>query len=504
MSETGSDSDPSLLRHYGEARRNAPRPRRTLRALAVAAALALVALAVLAVVRRDSDWKRKTAFPLERCKVGGSIPARCGRLVVPENRRDPSGRRISLRVVVIPSPKQPADGALFYLEGGPGGAATEFVGDVNNTFAKVNARRDLVLVDQRGTGGSHKLACPQKHVRIDDSAAVAAYVRRCFARLAGDPRFYTTAVAMDDLDAVRRALGYGRIDVYGGSYGATAAQIYLRRHGESVRTLVIGSASLLNVPLYERSARNGERALRAQLARCAAEPACRRAFPNTRAELAALLARPPRRVQVPSVGPVVLDADDVASTIQALSRAPEGVARIPKLVHEAVGGDYAPLGEEYVTRVGAELDERSRLAMFYSILCNEPWARFDVPATIRSSAASYLEHVTVSHARLFRRVCASVPKGVVPPGSGDPPRSRVPVLILAGSDDPQDPVSNLRGWRSAFPNGRLVVALGLGHGAIEYGCLPLLVAQFVERGNARGLDASCVREIPLPPFETDG
>jgi pimeloyl-ACP methyl ester carboxylesterase len=373
---------------------------------------------------------------------------------------------------------------------------------VNDVFAKVNARRDLVLVDQRGTGGSNPLSCPRDHVLVADAAAVAAYVRRCFAQLDGEPRFYTTAVAMDDLEAVRRALGYGRIDLYGGSYGATAAQIFLRRHPRSVRTLILDGASLLDVPVYELQARNGERGLRVDLARCAAAAACRRAFPDTRAELDALLAERPRRMELAGHDPFVLDGDAVASTIRALSRTPEGAALVPRLVHDAAGGNDVPLAQAYASEVGPELDPRARLATSFVILCSEPWARFGVAATIRASAGTYLEHVTVAHARLFRRACGAVPKGVVPADSGDPPRSRVPVLLVTGGADPQDPPANLAGWRAAFPNGRLIVLKGVGHGAIERGCLPLVAARFVARGTAAELDASCVRAIRLPPFET--
>lgn len=469
--------------------------------LGVPAAAVVVVLLVVLAVRGDDDWKRTTTFPLRRCEVQG-VAARCGRLVVPEERRRPRGRTVSLRVVVIPSPRQPAEGALFYLEGGPGGAATEATASVNDLFGKVNANRDLVLVDQRGTGGSNRLLCPEEHVRFAAAGAMAAYVRRCFGRLHADPRLYTTAAAADDLDAVRRALDYGRIDLYGGSYGATVAQVYLDRHGRSVRTVVLDSASLLGVPLYELAARNGERALRLTLARCAAEPACRSAFPRTRAELSDLITRGPRLARPLGHDPVVLSGDDVASTVQALSRTPAGAARIPLLVHEAAGGDYETLSGEFVGRVGAELDERARLVMSFEILCSEPWARFGVAATARASGGSYLRHVTLARARVLRRMCRSVPRGFGPPGSTRPPRSRVPVLLLAGAADPQDPPANLRGWRDLFPNGRLVVVPGLGHGVVAEGCLPLVVARFVGRGSARGLDTRCARRIPLPPFET--
>jgi pimeloyl-ACP methyl ester carboxylesterase len=460
-------------------------------------------ISAAALLGKDDAWGPPSGNPqFSACTYDGRLDAECAHLSVPEDPRYPDGRRISLRIAVIPATKQPSDGALFYLEGGPGGAATDAAVSVNELFAKVSATRDIVLVDQRGTGGSHPLLCPQEHVRATDSVAVADYVRRCFARLRSDARLYTTAVAMDDLETVRRTLGYGRIDVYGGSYGATAAQIFVRRHDESVRTMILDGASLLSVPLNELSARSAERALRIQLARCTAYATCRRLYPRTRAELSAVLARPPHRIRMPYGTSIVLDPDAVSITINLLSRTPDGVARIPFVVHAAARGNDVPLAEEYADHVGRQLGALSRLAMFWVIQCSEPWARYDVAATARAGAGSYFEHAALGRARLFRRACAGVPKGLVPADSGIAPHTRVPVLLLAGGADPQDPPENLGGWRRAFPNGRLVVAQGIGHGAIEHGCLRLVTAEFVARGTARGLDLACVRRLPLPPFAT--
>jgi pimeloyl-ACP methyl ester carboxylesterase len=473
--------------------------RRTLVTVLVVAAVAAV---VVAVVTRPGGRFHRGSVRFAPCRIR-LVAAQCGRLAVPEDPRRPGGRNISLRIAVIPATRQPAAGALFYLAGGPGGAASTDVPAVDQLLGEVASTRDLVLVDQRGTGGSHSLSCPPTGIRAELTAAVAAYVRRCFARLGKEVRLYTTAVAMDDLEAVRRALGYDRIDVYGASYGATAAQVYLRLHPHSVRTLILDGGSLLHVPIYESLAANAERALRAQLARCSAEPACRRAFPRTRSELAALLERAPRRVQAFGQS-VKIDADAVASTIHALSLEADGVPLIPEVVHRAAGGDYVALAEEYVDRVGPGLDARARLVMSFEILCSEPWARFDPVKVLRSSARSYLAGVAESRARLFAQACRFVPKGVVPAGSARLVPTQVPVLLLAGSADPQDPPANLRKWRTFFPNGRLVVVRGATHGLLANGCVALVAARFIDSGTVRGLGTTCVRQIEQPPFETAG
>ncbi|HET6172260.1 MAG TPA: alpha/beta fold hydrolase [Gaiellales bacterium] len=464
------------LEHYGERRRGPRRSRRLGLALALAAAVLVVAAALALLATRDGAWRPPSGLGgFDGCSYGGRVKARCGRVG-------------GLNVVVIPATRQPARGALFYLEGGPGGAAAAAAVSVDQVFGKISEFRDVVLVDQRGTGGSQPTACPQEHVRATDGDAVASYLRRCFAQLGRAVGAFTTTRAAGDLEGVRRTLGYGRIDVYGGSYGATLAQVYLRRYPHSVRTATLDGASLPGARVYELAARNAERALRLTAARCGGGMACRAAFPDTRAELATVLARHPVR------------ADDLATTVAVLLRTPEDAVRVPLLVHQAARGDLGPLRREFAAHVGAELDARSRLPLFWVTICGEPWARFDAAATKRASRGSFLARAAAARARVFRQACAAVP---VHTGAAKerPWSSRVPVLLLAGDADPQDPPANLAGWRAVFPNGRVVAVGGLAHGVIAYGCLRLVVARFVATGSARRLDASCARNTPLPRFE---
>jgi pimeloyl-ACP methyl ester carboxylesterase len=476
------------LEHYGAARAAPRRARRRLIALVLATLSLAVAAIAIGVATRDRGWHPPSGLAFHACTHGDRVDARCTGLLVPAVAAQPDGRTIALRVAVIPATRQPARGALFYLEGGPGGAANDAAVKVDEVFAKVSEYRDIVLVDQRGTGGSHALACPRRRVRATDADAVAAYVRRCFARFGGEAQLFTSQAAADDLERVRKALGYGKIDVFGSSYGATLAQLFLRRHPDSVRTATLDGGSLWSIPVYELAGRNAERALRAGLARCHAPgTACRRAFPQTEAELEHLLATHPG------------SADEIAATVAALLRTPENAARVPLLLHQAATGLAEPLAREHEALVGGDLDARSRLVMVWTILCGESWARAGVAATARASGGSFLAHEAVARARLIQRVCSAVPHAPAPVVPLRP--SSVPVLLLAGSADPLDPPANLSGWRTAFPNGRLVTVPGLAHGVVAYGCLRLLVAHFVDVGSARGLDASCARHVELPRFE---
>jgi len=450
----------------------------------------------------SAGWRPPSGSPrFASCTYGGDIDGWCGQLRVPFDPSKPQGRTITLRVTVLPATRYPAAGALFYLEGGPGRAATASAVSVNTLFARVGRMRDLVMVDQRGTGGSGRLVCPERHVRADDAVAVTGYLRECFARLDVDPRLYTTSVAADDLEAVRRALGYGKIDLYGASYGGTLAQAYLRQFPSAVRSVVLDSASLPDVRIYNLSARNAERALDAQLARCTAVRTCALAYPHPRQQLSELLARPARAVTLVT-GKVQLRPNDIAWTVHALSETAESAAMIPFAINAAVHGNYTPLGSVYAARVGSTLDSRARLVSYWVILCSEPWAAFDPATTLRVGDGSYLARAALARARLFRRVCRVVPKGFVPPAPGSLGAVRVPALLLAGSADPLDPAANLRGWRRLYPHGRLIVVAGAGHGTIEYGCVQRLVAGFIERGNATGLNSACAGHVSLSPFLT--
>jgi pimeloyl-ACP methyl ester carboxylesterase len=468
-----------------------------------AAALLVAALGVtIWLALQPHSWRPQSGAPhFVSCTYGGYVSGWCANLAVPEDPARPRGQTIQLHLAVLPATMRHSAGALFYLEGGPGVAATGSAVEVNALFAEVGRYRDIVMVDERGTGGSAPLACADERVPADDAAAVTSYLRRCFARLPGDARLDTTSVAADDLDAVRRALGYGRIDLYGVSYGATLAQEFVRRHPASVRSVILDGGALPGVKVYDTSARNAEIALDAVLARCGRSPDCHREYPETKRQLAELLARPPHRVQLES-GPVVVRPDDVAWTVAALSETADAAATIPYAVDAAAHGDYVPLARAYHEDLGADLDARSRLATFWVILCSEPWAGFDPASTARNGAGSYLVHAAVARARLFRRACGVVPKGRVPADAGLPSTTRAPALLLAGGDDPLDPASGLRGWQRAFPNGRLVVVPGTGHGAIRYACIQTLVAHFVAAASFRGLDTACARHVPLPPFET--
>ena len=242
------------------------------------------------------------------------------------------------------------------------------------------------FVDQRGTGASNRLDCPLPKKPLGTEAnAIRAYVKACLARFDADVRQYTTAPAMEDVAEVVRALGYEQVDVYGISYGATAAQYLLAQHPELVRTAILDGGTLLDVPIFELWAPNGERSLRSILSRCATSPRCARAYPRVRREVFEMMATL-RRSPVRASGVVIRPAE-AAGALQSLTRTPAGAARIPWIAHRAALGDWDPLAIT-MDEAGTGGVATGQL-MFWSIVCNEPWARWN-PARTRAGRPGHV------------------------------------------------------------------------------------------------------------------
>ena len=282
---------------------------------------------------------------LEPCRLG-SMAAECGTFAVYENRAARSGRMIALRVAVIKAQgESPAPDPIFYLAGGPGGSAVE--DGARQQFPRsLSQNHDLVFVDQRGTGGSNRVLVSPDSPDLagmtpeEADATVKALVAKFLDEIDMDPQYYTTALAMDDLDDVRQALGYGQINLFGGSYGATAAQYYLRQHEEHVRTVTLLGGSLLDTSLFELWAKNGQRALDLILEHCAAGAACRDAYPDLRQEFAALLER--LAVEPVTVtyggrqpGTITYTPDYLAPVIRLMTKDTRYIRTLPHLIHHA-------------------------------------------------------------------------------------------------------------------------------------------------------------------------
>jgi pimeloyl-ACP methyl ester carboxylesterase len=421
---------------------------------------------------------------LKTCTAAGWL---CGTYAVKEDRNDANSRTIDLKVVVIPATAaQPEPDPVFALAGGPGGAATDSFLWFPATFPDLHATRDIVLVDQRGTGGSNPI-----EYSTEPGPEVA---------------FYTTSVAMDDIDEVRTALGYDMIDLYGPSYGATAAQYYMRQHPDHVRAAVLDGGSLLNFPLLEHWAVSSQSALDRLFARCEADAGCNGAFPSVRAEFDSLLAD----VRTEPIDTGVVDPDtgdtvvmNAATLEQAVHSALVGSdksAYLPLLIHEAYSGDWASVMLT-AQRIGGDT-QGPNLAMPVVIRCSEAWAAYDPEQVAKIGANSYDLEDQLATSEGWATTCASIPKGVVPANDADPVRGDFPVLFTVGDSDPQDPPPNIAEAATDLPNSLTVVVPGQGHTVAHMGCMPAIVTAFIAAGTVEGLDTTCVANggVPVPAF----
>jgi pimeloyl-ACP methyl ester carboxylesterase len=422
------------------------------------------------------------------------ITAGCGTFVVPENWAKPNGRKIGLHVVVLPALMKPAaKDAVTYLAGGPGSAATSETGGLWEAWSGLNLHRDILLVDQRGTGKSHAYSCPSPKTPDMSTARLRAWTLACLKDFGGDVRQYGTRMAADDLDAVRAALGYRQLDVAGGSYGATAAQVYLKMYPSSVRTLTLFGATALDVPLFGRWAVNAQRALDQWARLCDSQPACHKAFPSWQRQFGELVrAWDAHPVQIRKG--ITMTGVKLASVVHSMLVDASKAPSIPLLVSRAAKGDYGPLNQ-----AGTGDLKFSPQIMYWSIWCNEPWTGLNASGPWATAFDSY----TQAFINTFRKGCTFMPKRAEPRSLWTFPSStRVPVLVFEGGADPQDPITNLPDLKRNFPDSRAVILPHTGHAFGIGGCVDLIMTNFVARATTRGvLTTQCNSRVVVPPFQ---
>ncbi len=445
------------------------------------------------------------------CVISGFVPVEawvdgyCGALQVPEDRSNPGGRRIGLRVAVVPATNTAArPDPVFAIAGGPGDASSSFFAWLPGLYTDLHATHDIVLVDQRGTGGSHPLVLPPMPDTSGLSASeadarISAWLADALTGLQSDARFYTSTVAADDIDDVRAALGYDRIDLYGTSYGGTLIQYYLRQHGDHVRAAVLDGATPLDVPVMERMAANSQAALELLLSRCEKDAACNGAYPGIASEWATLQKGLATGITTNVVDPAtgknaVADLLAVGPSIHNALLTEAGARQIPLSIHLASEGSWDRTGDA-VPSVSSGL---SSLVMANVIFCSEAWARFDPVEVERAGAGSYAMPMLAAKARAQAALCRHLPKGLVPANDGAPVRTSTPILWLTADGDPQDPPANLTGVPSQEPNARIVVVAAQEHVVGHLGCGPAVIARFFDAGTADGLDTSCMAAGPTP------
>jgi pimeloyl-ACP methyl ester carboxylesterase len=433
---------------------------------------------------------------------------RCSTISVPENRTTGKGRMITLRVAVLPARgASRAEDAVFFLAGGPGQAATTFLRDPGMARHSLGTRRDLVFLDQRGTGRSNPLICHFYKPEDYAQGAFADFIpvvraRECRAALeaGADLAQYTTAASVADLDDVRKALGYARINLSGGSYGTRLAMEYVRAHPHRVRAVILDGAVPASLRMPEGFGRSAQQALDGVFDECAATPACAKAFPDIRNESRAVferLSRGPISTSVSGVERAVrMTRNNVAEAVRYLTYSSRGASRVPRLLHRAHQGDFTGLADYLRDYRNPGTFE----ALYLSITCAE-----DVPFLSKDAAAqdedTYLGGYRV---REQQAACAEWPRGAAPAWQGQPVRADVPVLITTGLLDPVTPASGGDLVAKTLPNSLHLKVPAGGHGfaglrGLE--CLVEIKREFIERASVVGLNTDCLKRIARPAFE---
>ncbi len=436
---------------------------------------------------------------------------RCAVYLVPENRERGDGPTIPLNIVMLPADSA-RRGALFHFAGGPGQAASEFADGNARRFAAVRRHRDIVMLDQRGTGGSNGLTCafPSPEARaalLLGNTFPPDDVRRCRDTLTrrADLRQYHTAVAADDVAAVARWLGYEQIDLYGGSYGTRAALAVMRQHPDLVRTATLRAVIAPGGSLPRDNPAGAQASLDRVFAACAAEAPCHSAFPDLRADFRALLARldsspPTVAVRDPVSGDSValpLDRGVVGGALRRMLMDGALIPAVPLTIHAGARGDFEVFrrGIERTIGVAGTL----YWGMGLSVVCTED------PPIIRAHgvpdpAASFLGDRQV---RSLLEICGAWPHDAPPPGFDQPVTADIPTLVLSGEFDPATPPEWGAAVARALPNSVHLVMAGVSHAPFPE-CAQTIMTAVVERGSIADLDTSCVTALERAPFQTGG
>ena len=472
----------------------------------VALALALPAVASAAAAAVSFGQLAFTPCTLSQPGQAQTVPARCAVMEVPENRSSPNGRRIEISIAWVPSTaKRPAADPVVLLAGGPGQSAQQAFPSIQHAFRDILRQRPVLLIDQRGTGRSRPLTCP----RTLDAAALqeldsasTAEARRLTAACRDeigpdvDLRAYTTNDYIADLEAVRQALGVDRFNLIGVSYGTRVGLEYLRRHPASVRTLVLDSVVPPRLRLGEEHAQNLEAAVNAQFARCEADAECKRRFGSPRVKLDELLQRlraQPQRVTYrdplshETREDLLTDASVVA-VVRFYSYAPQLFGMVPMLLADAIDGRPEALLAQ--SRMMEQMvGEQIYVPLQLSVSCAE-----DAPG-MRANPADAGTIMGAQFVEFTQAQCSEWPRGPVPPDFHEPVQSDRPVLLLSGELDPVTPPRYGAEVQRTLPASRHFVLRGQGHSVLGAGCAPRLIADFIERADARGLDGRCLDQL---------
>lgn len=473
-------------------------------------------LAVGAAGCARGEIEARSRIPLVDCEAPGYRgTAKCGTHLVWENRAAGSGRQIAINLVILPaSGRSVQPDPVFYFDGGPGAAASRAAGNIGRFLRAVNESRDLVFIDARGTGRANPLNCPDLPANAPlqayfDEFLSDTYVRECLAAQTADVRFYSQVFTADDVNEIREALGYGRINLYGSSGGTRQQQLYMRRHGGTVRSVVMHGVQAMDGEMPLPFSRAFDHGIAGLLEACSADGACLRRYPTLRDDWEAVR----RRFESGAVQVDVRDprsgrterltitrgvfADGLRHMLYTMRTAWEA----PEVIHRAAGGDFTAFVERELRQVVRFADVLSH-GMFITATCAEDVRFIDEDDVRRATAGTFLGDYRV---RRQQAACRLWPRGEgIDADFQKPVTLDVPVLILSGEFDVATPPSEAERVARQLPRARHVVFPNQGHDYSQPGCAARLIEDFFRSADPDGLDTACVSDTRRPAFGSAG
>lgn len=458
-----------------------------------------------------------TPLELEDCRISAgpgftSVSARCGVLERPLNPAAPDAGTIDISVAVVPAlDLNPEPDPFVPIAGGPGQASVAFYAAYRLAFEEVRLSRDILLVDQRGTGDSSPMDCPVEDAVVEGEFTTEETIeamRECLEALPHDPRYFTTSVAVTDLEAVRRALGYDKLNIYGISYGSRVAQHFARRYPDSTRTVILDGVVPPQLALGPEIAIEAQRALDRIFARCREDVACNVRFPDLASRFALLkqsLDDVPADLELPN--PVTgrretieFGRAEMAIALRLLAYQPSTIALVPMLVHKAASGRVEPLAAQYLIAASQVINALA-IGMHNAVMCTE-----DVPFIDSNSVdQEALRKTFIGEHQLeaLEAICSVWPAGPLDPDLHEPLETNLPVLLLSGDADPITPPRYAELAAVDLGNARHIIGREQGHGLASVGCAPVIIADFIATADVNGLDTECLERSFVMPFFLD-
>jgi pimeloyl-ACP methyl ester carboxylesterase len=440
--------------------------------------------------------------------------AECGELLVKENPADTNSREISLNILRLPAiSPAPKEDPLFLIQGGPGGSSVDMATIVHHAFIDVRKNRDLIFVDQRGTGKSSPMFCERLSQadellpETEQTKKSLILIKDCAEKYRAQVAYYTTPYAARDLDIVRQKLGYEKINLWGGSYGTRVALEYLREFPQHARTLILDGVAPAQIALPKYFQMDAFAALESINANCQAQEKCKNLYGNIIAKTEQVTQRfaqaqaanapvsiefeHPRHQQTTKL---ILTPKSFSTLVFMSLYSRDLTVLLPHAITNAEKGDYRLIAS--LSALASEQENFSNLTegMRYSIICNE-----DAHFISTEDIANAKPFFGLNMLKDFADTCALWPKVNLPQNYNEPISSDVPALLLSGNHDPVTPPRWAEMVAKHLTHSLQIVAPGGNHSISMEGCIPQIIAQFIELGTVGDITTECTKNIvPLP------